>query len=573
MPVHGEHRDMFVLFNKKQSDFAIDVEPTEAVVSLMPADLKARLRRHRNTVTADSAALSAATVATTPSVGAPTPKALEKPKAAAKEEDEDEEEEESDEEEKDPDTPVVTKPSSTRDNRAQMGAGTVFVALEDKPDEAEEEDQGDVLAFPPWMKSNYQFKTQHLALHEEMVDWLQYMKPRKAERALRNIFVHKLVQMLTKGPDALFPEATVHVFGSLRTDLLLPSSDVDICVTGVTSCTDNQALDRIASRLQMLDLAHEAPKVIGAKVKIVKFAHKLSKIECDISINSIGGRHNTQMVSNLLDCFPQSRPLILIIKTFLRQRKMNEVFSGGLSSYSISLMVIHMLQMFHANDKVKPSLGKLLIDFFHLYGHHYNYDLSVISVRDGGCYLEKRQFPACTAGPAFKRQGMRLAIQDPQNDGNDVSGGSREMQQIRVAFYQAYLSLTSKARPPTGSEIHAEHKNIFKRPTLLNRVLNVDKELLIRRDALEGMYEEYLDGTPDAAEEEDYESDYDEAEMSAINPLSPLHSPTSPMTPVSGPGTPRAMSHFPSSPMERAPVRERDLAFQDDMPPHKRGRF
>lgn len=44
-------------------------------------------------------------------------------------------------------------------------------------------------------------------------------------------------------------------------------------------------------------------------------------------------------VSQLLDAYPPSRPLILIIKTFLRQRKLNEVFTGGLSTYSISLMV------------------------------------------------------------------------------------------------------------------------------------------------------------------------------------------------------------------------------------------
>lgn len=39
------------------------------------------------------------------------------------------------------------------------------------------------------------------------------------------------------------------------------------------------------------------------------------------------------------------RPLVLVIKQFLAQRNLNEVFTGGLGSYGILLMVYSFLQV------------------------------------------------------------------------------------------------------------------------------------------------------------------------------------------------------------------------------------
>jgi DNA polymerase sigma len=400
---------------------------------------------------------------------------------------------------------------------------------------------------------------------------MQFMEPRKAEHSLRYVLVNRLVDMLTKGKDPLFPEAQCHVFGSLRTKLLLPSSDVDMCVMGMESCPMKDALDRISARLELLGIPLEKPKVIDAKVMIVKFTDKISKIDCDISINSINGRHNTHMVKRLLDQYPQARPLILVIKTFLKQRLLNEVFSGGLSSYSISLMVIHLLQIFYDKENVKqtrqsPSLGKLLLDFFHLFGYHFNYDFCALSLRQGGSYIPKAAFVAAceAANPGFRRNpegSTRLAIEDPQCQSSDVSGGTRHMGLIRTAFQQAYLALTSTIRPPIPREVHAEHKNIFMRPTLLNRILDVNRELLIRRDALEGAYEEYLSGSPIEGEDQEYLSDYCDEDCSEAvveknvvaqasgRPMPPLGSPNV-STPYHPP--PPAQRPFTSAPQNHS---------------------
>lgn len=65
----------------------------------------------------------------------------------------------------------------------------------------------------------------------------------------------------------------------------------------------------------------------------------------DISINQETGVVAGEVVNQFLEALPASRPLILVVKAFLKQREINEVFSGGLGSYSTVLIVISFLQV------------------------------------------------------------------------------------------------------------------------------------------------------------------------------------------------------------------------------------
>ena len=50
------------------------------------------------------------------------------------------------------------------------------------------------------------------------------------------------------------------------------------------------------------------------------------------------------------------------------------------------------------------------------------------------------------------------------------------------------------------------------RPTLLNRVLGIDPELLIRRDGLEAAYENLLASNPAAGAADPYDSEYEDTD-------------------------------------------------------------
>ena len=70
----------------------------------------------------------------------------------------------------------------------------------------------------------------------------------------------------------------------------------------------------------------------------------LGRIPVDISINQTNGLATGKLINRYLDEIPALRSIILVIKSFLNQRSMNEVFSGGLGSYSIVCMAISFLQ-------------------------------------------------------------------------------------------------------------------------------------------------------------------------------------------------------------------------------------
>ena len=70
-----------------------------------------------------------------------------------------------------------------------------------------------------------------------------------------------------------------------------------------------------------------------------------------------------------------------------------QVFTGGLSSYALILMLVSFLQLHTRIDPSKPNanLGVLLVEFFECFGKHFNYFKCGIRVRDGGSVVSKEE--------------------------------------------------------------------------------------------------------------------------------------------------------------------------------------
>jgi non-canonical poly(A) RNA polymerase PAPD5/7 len=57
------------------------------------------------------------------------------------------------------------------------------------------------------------------------------------------------------------------------------------------------------------------------------------------------GPQGASYVRSLLERWPVMRPLVLVLKVFLTQRELNEVYSGGIGSYTLIVMTAAMLQL------------------------------------------------------------------------------------------------------------------------------------------------------------------------------------------------------------------------------------
>ena len=73
---------------------------------------------------------------------------------------------------------------------------------------------------------------------------------------------------------------------------------------------------------------------------------KQTEVKVDISFNTKNSVESAKLIKKFMDEFPNLKYLVLVLKQFLLQRDLNEVFTGGISSYSLIYMAISFLQVY-----------------------------------------------------------------------------------------------------------------------------------------------------------------------------------------------------------------------------------
>lgn len=177
-------------------------------------------------------------------------------------------------------------------------------------------------------------------------------------------------------------------------------SDIDLVIKSESMAYSDKVtvLQALAGALRRANITNKVTIIAKAKVPIVKFITNHGRFNVDISVNQINGVVAGEIINKFLKDMHGGdmalRSLVMITKAFLSQRSMNEVYTGGLGSYSIVCLAISFLQM---HPKIRKgeidagrNLGVLVMEFFELYGCYFNYEEVGISVRDGGNYFSKQ---------------------------------------------------------------------------------------------------------------------------------------------------------------------------------------
>ncbi|KDR67548.1 hypothetical protein GALMADRAFT_1079828 [Galerina marginata CBS 339.88] len=305
----------------------------------------------------------------------------------------------------------------------------------------------------PWVRGLDLQRCQNVAemLHKEVEAFVHWISPSPVEDEIRGLIVTQITKVVT----ASFPDAVVSPFGSYQTKLYLPLGDIDLVVLSDAMAYSDKStvLHLLANTLKRAGITSHVTIIAKAKVPIVKFVTTHGRFKVDISINQGNGLVSGQIISGFLKNLVPTvngneskalRSLVMITKSFLSQRSMNEVYTGGLGSYSIVCLAVSFLQMHPKirRGEIDPekNLGVLMMEFFELYGQHFNYDEVGISLRDGGTYFSKRQRGWHTD---YKRN--MLSIEDPADPSNDISSGSYNFHKVRTAFAGCHGILTSTA--------------------------------------------------------------------------------------------------------------------------------
>ncbi|KAJ1350078.1 hypothetical protein KIN20_005788 [Parelaphostrongylus tenuis] len=239
----------------------------------------------------------------------------------------------------------------------------------------------------PWATRRYSLSIE--GLHEEIKDIFQWLRPCRLEEAIRlEVFrkVKNAIKERWKGNNV-----RVSVFGSLRTRLFLPTSDIDIlveCDEWKETDVMSRCMQETANHLEEMGLAKSVAVFSDAYVPIVKIVEKDTLVNVDISFNTAQGVKAADYIEKVKEEFPVVEPLILVLKQFLILRRLNTTYTGGLSSYGLILMLINFLHHYGMPVRRKHpyspevNLGELLMRFFEVYAQEVNYECVGISVMD-----------------------------------------------------------------------------------------------------------------------------------------------------------------------------------------------
>ena len=297
----------------------------------------------------------------------------------------------------------------------------------------------------PWVNERTVQLPGILRLHQEILDFYNFMMPRQSEiDKVNEIF--KIVKNMIKSK---FPSYKVKLFGSNSTGLNLPNSDMDIVVIP-NKINDKYITLNPQQELKIFNVIKgllysngnfTSIRLIQAKVPIIKTKFN-GKVDIDISFGRKNGYAATKIINTILNEYPAMRPLLFVLKYYMRQKGLNVTYTGGISSFCLFSLVYAYILYVKKNKEFEGeiTLGHLLIGFFDFFAFRFNYSKVGISVRLGGFFYKRSERFFRDNSSSVKGDGI-LSLENFQNINQDIGGNCFRYDEVIDAFKNAYCKL------------------------------------------------------------------------------------------------------------------------------------
>lgn len=195
---------------------------------------------------------------------------------------------------------------------------------------------------------------------------------------MRDDLVSRLHRCLQK----IEPGSQLHAFGSFASSMYLPTGDMDlVLLTGLFLSAKatrrpppiTRSLHKYVTLIRNEGIAEPGSviSIPGAKVPIIKFVDKITGLNVDLSFNNTTGIDANQTYQQWKTQYPGMQQVVAVVKHYLMIRGLGDVSVGGLGGFSLTCLVVSLLQLKPAVQN-PLSLGSALIEFFNLYGKHFN---------------------------------------------------------------------------------------------------------------------------------------------------------------------------------------------------------
>uniref|UniRef100_A0AAY4DI54 RNA uridylyltransferase n=1 Tax=Denticeps clupeoides TaxID=299321 RepID=A0AAY4DI54_9TELE len=172
------------------------------------------------------------------------------------------------------------------------------------------------------------------------------LSPTPSEQQKREQILASLERFIRKEYNE---KAQLCLFGSSKNGFGFRDSDLDICMTleghdTAEKLNCKEIIEGLAKVLKKHTGLRNILPITTAKVPIVKFEHRQSGLEGDISLYNTLAQHNTRMLATYAAIDPRVQYLGYTMKVFAKRCDIGDASRGSLSSYAYILMVLYFLQ-------------------------------------------------------------------------------------------------------------------------------------------------------------------------------------------------------------------------------------
>lgn len=242
------------------------------------------------------------------------------------------------------------------------------------------------------------------------MDFYELVRPRDFEHEMRTQLVERLRRSLRTSN--YYRDCDVRPFGSYMSGLYLPTADMDlvICAESWLNGAHSdffgmKSLRNFGKFLSQKKITHynSMEFIASAKVPLVKYIDNITGLRVDISFDRLDGPQAVKTFAEWKEQFPAMPILVTMIKHFLAMRGLNEPVNGGIGSFTVTCMVVSMLQLMpqvqSRNLIPEHHYGEMLMEFFDLYGNRFDYVNTAIRMKPPG-YMHKVRLhlPSCPTG-------------------------------------------------------------------------------------------------------------------------------------------------------------------------------
>ena len=278
-------------------------------------------------------------------------------------------------------------------------------------------------------------------LQKDLEDYQKYIEDEIGRKKGK---INGIIQQLQVIVNELDPNCKVNLYGSYSTGLCLPWSDIDTVITSDDGNYEGNFLSMLNLKLmQKKDFVKEQNFLDRASIPIIKLvSNDEFNFHIDISMSSENhfGLKTVELVKKYLEKYTVLKPIILALKTLLKNGSLNDPYKGGLSSYGLILMVVSFIQSEIDNEKYNEAsptiLGETFLNVLGHYGIFFDYNNYVIITYPVD---EKAENNEKENSFQFIPNTHELIIVDPLNNQNNVAKSTFQFMNIKMGFLIAFM--------------------------------------------------------------------------------------------------------------------------------------